>query len=84
MKPVAATSNTYVGYSKQINNKDPKFKIGDTVRISKYKNFFAKVTLQIGLKKFLWLKKLKILCRGHMLLVILTRKKLLERFMKRI
>ena len=53
MKPVAATSNTYVEYSKQINNKDPKFKIGDTVRISKYKNFFAKVILQIGLKKFL-------------------------------
>ena len=53
MKPVAATSNTYVEYSKQINNKHPKFKIGDTVRISKYKIFFAKVTLQIGLKKFL-------------------------------
>ena len=53
MKPVAAASNTYVEYSKQINNKDPKFKIGDTVRISKYKNIFAKVTLQIGLKKFL-------------------------------
>ena len=82
MKPVAATSNTYVEYSKQINNKHPKFKIGDTVRISKYKIFFAKVTLQIGLKKFLWLRKLKILCRGHILFVILTTKKLLERFMK--
>ena len=82
MKPVAGTSNTYVEYSKQINNKHPKFKIGDIVRISKYKIFFAKVTLQIGLKKFLWLRKLKILCRGHILLVILTTKKLLERFMK--
>ena len=27
---------------KQINNKDPKIKIGDIVRISKYKNIFAK------------------------------------------
>ena len=38
---------------------------------------------QIGLKKFLWLKKLKILCRGHMLLVIPMKKKSLERFMKK-
>ena len=37
---------------------------------------------QIALNKFLWLKKLKILFRGHMLLVILKEKKLLERFMK--
>ena len=28
--------------SKEINNKDPKFKIGNIVRISKYKNIFAK------------------------------------------
>ena len=28
---------------KKINNKDPKFKVGDRVRISKYKNVFAKV-----------------------------------------
>ena len=38
---------------------------------------------QIALNKFLWLKKLKILFRGHMLLVILKEKKLLESFMKR-
>ena len=37
---------------------------------------------QIGLKKFLLLQKLKILFRGHMLLVILKVKKLLERFAK--
>ena len=37
---------------------------------------------QIGLKKFLLLKKLKILCHGNMLLVILKMKKLLELFMK--
>ena len=38
MKSVDVKSSTYVGSSKEINNKDPKFKIGDTVRISKYKN----------------------------------------------
>ena len=42
------------------------------------KIFLQTVTLQLGLKRFLWLKMLKILCRGHMLLIILTEKKLLQ------
>ena len=43
MKPVDVKSNTYIDSSKEINEKDhPKFKIGDNVRISKYKNIFAK------------------------------------------
>ena len=82
MKPVDVKSNAYIKSSKEMNDKNPKFKIGDTVRISKYKNVFYKFTLQIGLKRFLWLKKLKILCRGHLLLMILMEKKLLEHFTK--
>ena len=42
MKPVDVKDNTYIDFEKEINNKDPKFKIGDHVRISKYKNIFAK------------------------------------------
>ena len=42
MKPADVKSSTYIDSSKEINNKDPKFKIGDIVRISKYKNIFAK------------------------------------------
>ena len=42
MKPVNVKSNTYIESCKEINDKNPKFKIGDTVRISKYKNVFAK------------------------------------------
>ena len=38
LKPVDVKSNTQVNSSKEINDKDPKFKIGDIVRISKYKN----------------------------------------------
>ena len=45
------------------------------------KTFLEKAMFQIDLK-FLWLKKLKTLFPGHMLLVILKEKKLLERFMK--
>ena len=32
----------YINFKKEINNKSPKFKVGDHVRISKYKNIFAK------------------------------------------
>ena len=42
MKPVDVKDNRYIDFEKEVNNKDPKFKIGDHVRISKYKNFFAK------------------------------------------
>ena len=40
--PVDVKSSTYIDSSKEINHKDFKFKIGDIVRISKYKNIFAK------------------------------------------
>ena len=42
MKPVDVKNNTYIDFGKESNDKDPKFKIGDHVRISKYKNIFAK------------------------------------------
>ena len=42
MKPADMKSNKYINSSPKINDKDPKFKIGDIVRISKYKNIFAK------------------------------------------
>ena len=42
MKPVDAKYNTYINFKKEINDKDPKFKVGDHVKISKYKNIFAK------------------------------------------
>ena len=48
MKPVDVKSNTCIDSGKEINNKDPKFKIGDIVRISKYLKYFCK-GLQIRL-----------------------------------
>ena len=47
------------------------------------KTFLEKAMFQIGLKTLLWLKKLKTLFGGHMLLVILKTTKLLQRFMKK-
>ena len=46
------------------------------------KIFLKKAMFLIGLKKVLRLKNLKTLCRGDMLLVILTEKELLERLWK--
>ena len=73
MKPVDVTSITMI---KILNLK--------LLMLLKYKNiktFLQKTMLQID-KKFLRLKKLKTLYCGHFLLVILTEKKLLERFPK--
>ena len=42
MKPIDVKDNTYINNDKETNDKDPKFKVGDRVRISKYKNIFAK------------------------------------------
>ena len=50
---------------KKTKKEGRKFKVHDNVRLSKYKNIFAEGYAPIGLKKFLWLKKLKILFRGH-------------------
>ena len=75
MKPVDVTSSL-IDFNKKNNKEDPKFNVVDHVRISKYKNIFAK---GIGLKKFLWMKKVKTLCCEHILLSILMMKKLLEK-----
>ena len=40
--PVDVKSNTYIDFGIENNNKDPEFKVNDHVRISKYKNVFAK------------------------------------------
>ena len=87
VKPVVVKSNTYIDPSKGINNKDPIFKIGDIVTISKYENILVKgytpnwsaevFVIKLKIKK---LKKLKILCRGNLLLMIATEVKLKELF----
>ena len=42
MKHVDVKSKTHINFNKENNHKDPKFKVGDFVRILKYKNIFAK------------------------------------------
>ena len=42
IKPVDVKDNVYIDFKNEVNDKDPNFKVVDYVRISKYKNIFAK------------------------------------------
>ena len=68
MKPVDVKTSTYFNFDKENSKDDPKFKVGDLVRISKYNFLFfcKKAMFQKEQKKRLKIKKLKILCRGRM------------------
>ena len=57
MKPIDFTSDSYAEYHEESN---PKFKVGDRVRISKYKNIFAKGYTQNWSEEVLFLVKLRI------------------------
>ena len=80
MKPIEVTNYSYAEYNEKSNKRNHKFKVGDHVKISKYKK---KDMFLIGQKKFLFIIKLKILYLGLMLLVIRMVNKLFEFFMKK-
>ena len=64
MKPVDIKSNTYIDSSKEINDKNPKFEIGDKTRISKYKNVFAKGCTAKWSEEVFVIKKIKNIVPG--------------------
>ena len=74
MLAVDVKSSIYIAFVIENNDKNPKFKVDHHGRTSKYKTIIAKDYVSNYSGK-VWWKKLKILCRGHMLLVILTVKK---------
>ena len=59
MKPVDVKDNTYINIDKEVNDKNPTFKVGNHVRISKYKNIFAKVYTPNWSEEIFVLKKLR-------------------------
>ena len=83
MKPIDVKDNTYIDFSKKVNDDDSKFKVSGHVRISKYKNIFAKGYTPNWSEEIFVIKNLKIQFHGHMSLMILMVKKLLEHFMKK-
>ena len=59
MKPIDVTSDSYAEYNEDSNKRNPKFKVGDHVRISKYKNIFAKGYVPNWLEEIFVIKKVK-------------------------
>ena len=59
MKPIDVISDSYAEYNEDSNEKDLKFKVGDHVRISKYKNIFAKGYTQNWSEEVLITTKIK-------------------------
>ena len=59
MKPIHVKDNTYINIGKEVNDNDPKFKVGDHVRISKYKNIFAKGCTPKWSEEIFVIKKIK-------------------------
>ena len=59
MKPVDVKDNTYIDVKRETNDKNPKFKVGDHVRISKYKNIFAKGYTPNWSEEFFVVSKIK-------------------------
>ena len=83
MKPTDVKDNTYINADKEINNKDPKFKVGDRVRISKYKNIFAKGYMPNWSEEVFAIKKVKNTIPWTYFINDLNGEKLLEHFMKK-
>ena len=59
MKPVDVKDNTYIDVKRETNDKNPKFKVGDHARISKYKTIFAKGYMPNGSEEVFIIKKVK-------------------------
>ena len=59
MKPIDVKDNTYFDFEKKVNDKGPKFKVGDYVKISKYKNIFAKGCMPNWSEEVFVIKKVK-------------------------
>ena len=70
MKPIDVKDDVYIDFKKEVNDKAPKFKVGDHVRISKYRNIFAKGYIPNWSEEIFLLVKLRILYHGHMLSMI--------------
>ena len=62
MSPFDITSGTYIDFGIENNKKDPKFVIGDHVRISNYENIFAKGYTSSCSEEVFVIKKVKKYC----------------------
>ena len=59
MKPIDVTNDSFAEYNEESNKRNPKFKVGDHVRISKYTNIFAKGYVPNWSEEIFVIKKVK-------------------------
>ena len=59
MRPVGVKYNTYINFGRAVNDEDPKFQVGDYVRISKHKNIFTKGYTPNWSEEFFVISKIK-------------------------
>ena len=84
MKPVDVKSSTYIDFNKEINDENSEFKIGDIVRISKYKNIFSKVYTTNWSEEVFVIKKVKNTVSWTHVINDLNREEIVGTFSKRV
>ena len=84
MKPVGVKLSTYIDFNKENNKEDPNFKVGKHIRISNFKNIFAKGYVPNWSEEFFLNEKVKITIPWTFVISDLMVKKLLQRFTEKI
>ena len=84
MKPADVKQSLFIDSNKEINDGDSKFRIGDIVRISKYKTIFAKGYVPNWCEEVFVIKKVKSTLPWTYAISYLKGKEILEIFMKKI
>ena len=84
MKPVDVKSSTYIDFNKEINDENSEFKIGDIVRISKYKNIFSKGYTTYWSEEVFVIKKVKNTVSWTHVINDLNREEIVGTFSKRV
>ena len=83
MKSIDVASNSYAACSEDSNEKEPTFRVGDRVRVSKYKNIFAKGYTQNCSEEVFVVSKIKNTVPWTYIISDLNGEPLLELFMKK-
>ena len=83
MKPIDVKDNTYINVGKEDNDEDPKFQVSNHVRISKYKNIFAKGYIPNWFEEIFVIKRIKNTVPCTCVINDLNGEDLLEHFMNK-
>ena len=84
MKPLDVNQSMYTDFNKENVNESPKFKVGDNVTISKYKNIFAKDYIPNRSEEVFVIKKIKNTVPWTYIIRDLNRKEIVGTFFKKV